>query len=91
MKLLAAALTLLLMAFRWSILAAILFTEPKTSDTIAELLFGPARLTNDFPRFFLPAIGLGEFHLLRFLGGELFWIAVVAVPAYALVVLLRRR
>jgi hypothetical protein len=87
----AVAITLLQAAIRWSIWAAIVLTEPKTSDTVAHLMFGPARIANDFPRFFLPAIGLGDFHPLRFALGELFWAAAASAAAYAVAAVFRRR
>lgn len=90
MKRLAVAFVLLLAAIRWSILAAILFTDPETSDTVAHLMFGPARLHNDDPHLFLPAIGLREFHLLRFVAGELFWAGVAAAAAFVLASIVRQ-
>ena len=91
MKRFVVLVTSLMAALRWGILAAILFSDPETSDTIAAVMFGPARLANDFPRFFLPAIGLGTFRPLRFLLGELFWVAVPAAAAYAVAAIFRRR
>lgn len=78
---------LLLIAIRWGAFCALLFTNPETADTIAEVLFGPARLANDFPRLFLPAIDQG---VLRFVGGELLWLAVSAAAGFTLRAILRR-
>lgn len=89
MKRFTVAFVLLQAATRWSILAAILFTEPETSDTVAHLLFGPARLHNEDPHLFLPAIGLREFHLLRFVAGELFWAGAAAAAALVLATIVR--
>lgn len=68
-----------LLLVRWAILGALLFSEPETTDTLAGILFGPARFANDFPRLFLPAIDRG---VLRLLGGELLWLGVSAAVAF---------
>lgn len=68
-----------LLTVRWAMLGALLLTGPETADTIAGILFGPARLANDFPRLFLPAIDRG---VLRFAGGELLWLVVSAIVAF---------
>lgn len=81
------AAIVLLAVVRWSTLAAILFTDRETSDTVAEIMFGPARLENDFPRLYLPAVDGG---VLRFIAGELLWVGVAMAAAFVLVAMVTR-
>lgn len=77
---------LLLTAARWGTLAALVYSSPETADDEAHLLFGPARLANDFPRLYLPALESG---LARFVFGELLWIAVGAAAGFVLASIVR--
>lgn len=54
-------------------------TSPDTSDDVAQILFGPARLGNDFPRLILPAAGYGEFGVARFIAGEAAWLVAISL------------
>jgi hypothetical protein len=72
---------------RWIAWGVLVFATPEVADDAAVILFGPARLGNDFPKLLLPAAGFGAFQPLRFLAGEAGWAAVVVLVVW----LARRR
>ena len=81
------AAVVLFAAVRWSIFAALRWTDPETASDLARLFFGPAGLGNEFPRLFLPSLESP----LRFAAGELAWSALAAAAVWLVSVVFQRR